>query len=533
MTIYDWIPLKKMDGVLVSEWEGPQLETAGFLKMDVLGISQLEKFEQITKLIKQNHGKDISFDDMDLEEPGVYALFQEGLNEDVFQFGAMGLKGYCKELKPQNIEDLIATVALYRPGPMESGAHKKYIKIKKNEITPEYDYMLESVTKNTHSLYIYQEQVMKAVHILGGLTLVEAEDVRKAIGKSDIVKMQKYRLQFIQGAIKNGCSELNAIAVWNKLEAFGSYGYNRSHAAAYALIAYFSQWLKYTYPIEFWSVSLYYSKQEEISNRIAEMNTISNVRVLPPDINNSEAAFKPDFQKEIIYWSISSIKQIGEKTLEYLLEERKNNGEYFSFEEFYNRIKGKGVNKAAIRNLILSGCFDQLENTKNPSDRLQTMQKFNNFTNDDMPEQMRDPSMLVKDYFWVLKQKELTGFGYFDFGAIYKANKHKVGKHNYMDPISILSPESIGKEVCIIGVLSNCMERTVRKTGDKFAQVQLLSNDNTIDCVVWAQIWPQHRTKIMGGENKIFMVTGKIREPNDFQPMNHIQTNNNSIIEVL
>lgn len=533
MTIYDWIPVKKMDGVLVTEWEGEQLDTAGFLKADVLGIAQLEKFTEIIKLIKQNHGKTISFKDMDLQEEGVYRLFQEGLNEDVFQLGAVGLKSYCKKLKPENIEELIATVALYRPGPMESGAHESFIRIKNGEKEPEYDYMLEEVTKNTHSMYIYQEQVMKAVQILGGLSLIEAEDVRKAMGKKLVDKMEKYRIQFIAGAIKNGCGELDAIRIWNKLEVFAGYGFNKSHAAAYATIGFFCQWLKYTYPIEFWTVSLHYSKQEDIFKRIAEMHKMSDVKVLSPDINNSIDKFKPDFETNTIYWSISSIKQIGEKTMENFLLERNTNGAFFSFEEFYYRIKGKGVNKKAILNLILSGCFDKVEKLKHPTDRIYIIQKFENILNEEVLRELGNSELFSKEYFWILKQKELTGFGYFDFEKIYNSNKETVNGYQYIDPVTLLEPESVGKRVCVVGILSEVVERTVKKTGDKFAPIKLSSNDNLIDCVIWAQIWPEHRDKVLKGLNKVTIITGEVKEPNDYQPVNHVQTNNKSIITFL
>jgi len=533
MTIYDWMPVKKMDGVLVTEWEGPQLEAAGYLKADILGISQLEKFEKIIALIKENRGIEISYKDMNLSDESVYALFQEGYNEDVFQLGAPGLKNYCSELKPQNINDIIATLALYRPGPMESGSHKKYVKIKHGEAEPEYDYMLEDVTKATYGLYIYQEQVMKAVHILGGLTLVEAEDVRKAMGKKDHEKMKKYEVMFVEGAIKNGCNELEAVKIWNKLSMFASYGFNKSHSAAYGITGYFSQWLKVNFPIEFWSIALQFSDQKEISRRIAEMHTVSNIKVLPPDINHSEEGFKPDFEKEVIYWSISSIKQVGEKTLENLMNERKANGQFFSFEEFFTRIKGKGVNKTAIRHFILAGCFDQLEKINHVSERYQILQKACDLSGDDIPEDFQDRQLISKDYFWILKQKEITGFGYFDFRAIFRANSHLVKSYQYLSPESLLDPSMVGKKGCVVGILSECIERTVKSTGDKFAPITIASNDDMISCIIWAQIWPEHREKIKKGIGKLVLITGEIKGPNPHQKTNHLQTNNNSIIEVL
>lgn len=532
LTIYDWMPVKKMDGVIVTEWEGEQLEKAGYLKLDILGILQLQKFAEIIKLIEQNHKKKIDFDSMDLKESGVYELFQEGLNEDVFQFGAAGLKAYCKDLKPENIDDLIATVALYRPGPIESGSHKKYVNIKHGKESPEYDYMLEDITRNTYGLYCYQEQVMKAVHILGGLTLVEAEDVRKAMGKKIADKMEKYKVQFINGAIKNKCSELEAIAIWNKLERFASYGFNKSHAAAYAHVGFFSQWLKYKFPIEFWSICLRHSKQELISSRIGEMHKVSEVRVLPPDINESVDAFKPDFEKNHIFWSISSILQIGDVAMAELMKERNERGKFFSFEDFHYRIE-KRVNKRQKMNLIMAGCFDIIENIKSPTERYALLKKFVNIIGEDLPEELTDPSLISKEHFWILKQKELTGFGTFDFEKIYKTNFKPVKNFPYLDPSTLQDVEMRGKYVTAVGIFSEVIDQKMKNKPGYFGKTTISSNDENMTCLIWDKIWPDWKDLVMSSKNKIVAVTAVIKYDEKYSFKNVIQTIDNTDIVVL
>ena len=245
MTIYDWLPVRKTDdGQLISEWEGGYTEAAGFLKEDILGIRQLDKFRAILDIIKESIGEEVLLESIPLNTPEVYEYFQEGLSEDVFHFGTHGSMGLSKELKPEDIDELIAMIALHRPGAMNSGSHTKYVRCKYGRSMPEYDFGLQNVTKSTYGLYIYQEQVMQAVRELGDFSLVDADGVRRAMGKKIKSKMDGYKKQFISGASEKGCPEHEAENIWNKLEVFSGYGFNKSHAAAYAITGYICNWLK-------------------------------------------------------------------------------------------------------------------------------------------------------------------------------------------------------------------------------------------------------------------------------------------------
>lgn len=234
--IYRWFPVKKMqqkDGedILISEWEGIELDKAGFLKEDILGILQLDKFASIIKQIKENRGETINFKKIPLDDEKVYRYFSKGWNSDVFQFGTSGLKKYTKELKPDSMDELMATNALFRPGAMKSNAHNDFVLVKFGKKEAEYDYMLEEVTKNTYGLYIYQEQTMLAAKVLGGFTLVEADMMRKIMlgrGKKQFRdQFYIYHDKFLAGAVERGCEEVEAEKIWQKLEAFAGYGFNR------------------------------------------------------------------------------------------------------------------------------------------------------------------------------------------------------------------------------------------------------------------------------------------------------------------
>jgi DNA polymerase-3 subunit alpha len=221
MTIYDWLPVKKMQGqdgetIIVSQWEGKYTDRGGYLKEDILGLDQLDKFKRILYIIKNQMGQDVILEDIPLEDREIYKAFGKGWVEDVFQFGSDGLRSYCIRTKPKNIEHIIAMNALYRPGPMSSNAHTDFADILNRKKEPSYDYMLEDITAPTLGLYVYQEQIMKAVVVLGGLSLVESDNFRTAIKKFDKPKMAVYEEKFIQGAIERGCDPTEAKGIWTK-----------------------------------------------------------------------------------------------------------------------------------------------------------------------------------------------------------------------------------------------------------------------------------------------------------------------------
>lgn len=537
MTIYDWMPVKKIGDILVTEWEGPVLEDAGFLKEDILGTKQLEKIHDILELIKNNKKEVPDLNRIPLDDNDVFELFRGGNNEDVFQFGAPGLQAYCRDLQPVVLDDLIATQALYRPGPMDSGMHKSYIKVKNGERSVEYDYMMEEITKDTYGFAIYQEQIMQAMVVVGGFTDVEADNVRKALGKKDMDKMAKYKPLFLKGAEDRGCDKYAAINMWNKFEAFATYAFNKSHAAAYTITGYQCQWLKFHFPLEFWSVALNFSDSKNIGRRISEMHRVSTVKVLPPDINLSTDRFEADIQNNVIFWSISSISQIGDKTLEAIMNQRKEGGKFFSFDEFYKRIEKRSVNKRHVTNLILSGCFDNIEKIKSPSQRLTLLKRFVcDICNEQLPEEFANSSDNWKDYLWILKQKELTGFGYLDFDKIYKSNilsKIESNKVRYVTADLFQDESSEGDNKCIVGTISEIVERKMKSKPGTFAEITFNCNDESVICLMWTEQWETYKEIIKSSKNKILAVTGKIVFDGKYKNKNVLQTTNNSQVVIL
>lgn len=227
MNIYEWMPIKMIDGVLVSEWEGKYTEASLFLKEDVLGLSQLDKFHNMLNLIEKNKNEKIDVNRIPFNDETVYKFFRKGWCEDVFQFGTMSLMNYCKQVKPTEFSDLVAMTALFRPGPIASHAHSDFAEIKNGKKKPKYDYGIENITSETYSLLVYQEQMMSIIHQLGGLSLIEAENARKYIKKKKHKELAALGDAFVKGAIENGCPEKEAHTIWDKMNAFSSYSFNK------------------------------------------------------------------------------------------------------------------------------------------------------------------------------------------------------------------------------------------------------------------------------------------------------------------
>lgn len=486
LNLYNQIPIRKDDkaGVIVSEWEGDIMAEAGYLKEDILSTRQMAKIGHMIDSIQERTGERIDTETIKLDDPNVFHLFQQGRNQDVFHFGSKGLTAYLKEVQPEHIEELIASIALYRPGAMASNAHIDYIRLKSGKIEPKYDYMLESVTKDTYSLYAYQEQIMQAVQVLGGFTLSEADGVRKAMGKKIQSKMDGYKVQFIESAVSKGCDENEAAAIWNKMEVFAGYGFNKSHAAAYSVIGYYCNWFKYYYPIDFWTVALQFAKDDKIQDFVSEIKRSGMIEIVAPDINESDFEFRADFDLNKIYWNLGQISQVANVSSTAIIEERSANGKFFSIEEFTERVPSRSVNKRVIEHLILSGCFDSMYDVRKASDRFKIMKKYyDTRPKDDLPQVYLDN--LSADHYWSIRQDEVSKISNLDYSTLIKKSNLAIYSSYYIDSESFnqdLQDET--KEAMIIGTISEIILRKTKK-GDEFAVIRLIQDEYQMQVRVW------------------------------------------------
>ena len=530
-TIYEQMPVKSIDGLLVSEWEGDMVDASGFLKADVLGVKQLDKLASIMRLIKQNRHESVTFDDVVLNEEPVMNLFKEGLCDDVFQFGTPGLKAFCKELKPDNVNDLITAVALYRPGVMESGMHKKYVKIKHGREQAEYDEGCEEITKSTHGQLVFQEQIMEVFVKVGGFDLVDSDSARAAMGKKKLELLLPYKQRFIDNAVTSGYDKERVIELWDKMEAFAKYAFNASHAASYAITGYFCQWFKYNYPLEFWTVSLQYAEEKDIINRISEITKTSSIQVASVDINFSTRTFFAE--KDTIYWAITSVKWVGEKAVEAILKEREANGQFFSIEDFVERTTDTPVNKRCVTNLILAGAFDKIERIS-PQERAKLLQRYVKFAGISLNEEVAEGMNVrwTKEYQWTMRQKELTGYGFIDYRKIVQsshifASQQKRFKEN--GEILFMNAED-EETVVVSGILQNIIERNSKK--GKFGQLELVDNTDVLYVTFWNDIYEPNRALLNESIGSIIILSGKVVY-DTYKNNNVVQSKSQTKIEII
>ena len=368
-----YVPLYVRDGQINTQYIMTTLEELGLLKMDFLGLRNLTVIQNTIDMVKENHGIDVEFD-QDMSDPKVYKLWQDGNTSGIFQFESQGMTNFMKELKPDCLEDLIAGVSLYRPGPMDQ--IPRYIRGKQNPGHNEYTHpSLEPILNVTYGCMVYQEQVMQIVRDLAGYSLGRADLVRRAMGKKKLDVMAKEREVFIHGqvdengnievpgCVRNGIDEVSANKIFDEMAEFAKYAFNKSHAACYAVVSYRTAYLKAYYPAEFMAATLnsYLGNLDKAPQYIDECKRLG-IQILKPDINKSFEKFTVEDGK--IRFGLGAIKNVGTIPVENIVAERKENGEYKSFTDFCERIAETQVNKKCVESLIKAGVFDEFEQTR-------------------------------------------------------------------------------------------------------------------------------------------------------------------------
>ena len=368
-----YVPLYMRDGVISTQYIMTTLEELGLLKMDFLGLRTLTVISDAKKLVKECRGIDVEID-KDMNDPEVYKLWGEGKTSGIFQFESAGMTNFMKELKPDGLEDIIAGVSLYRPGPMDQ--IPRYIKNKLHPDHIEYTHpALEPILNVTYGCMVYQEQVMQIVRELAGYSLGRADLVRRAMGKKKLDVMAKERENFIYGqvdengnvvipgCVRNGIDEVSANKIFDEMAEFAKYAFNKSHAAAYAVVSYQTAYLKRYYPEEFMAATLnsFLGNLDKVPDYIDECRRLG-IEILKPNINKSFTKFTVDNKK--IRFGMGSIKNVGISAVEAIVNEREKNGPYASFTDFCERIQSEAVNKKCIECLIKSGAFDEFEQTR-------------------------------------------------------------------------------------------------------------------------------------------------------------------------
>jgi len=353
------IPLHKTaDGQITTGYTMKSLEKIGMLKMDFLGLKTLTVIDQTVKIIKRTHEKDLDIENIPLDDKKTYELLTKGETVGVFQLESGGMRDLLRKIKPEKFEDIIAILALYRPGPLGSGMVDEFIKRKHGKIEVVYDHpALQDSLKETYGVIIYQEQVMKIVSVLAGFTMSQADNVRKIMSKKKPEAMAKLRDQFFAGAVKNKVDVKTAEKIFDQIEYFAGYGFNKSHSTGYALISYRTAYLKANYPVEFMTALLTSERNnmDKITDYIGE-SVRMGIDILPPDINESFRDFT--VVGKGIRFGLVAVKNVGEGAVESIIEARRKYGKFGSLYDFAEKVDGRDANKKVLESLIRCGAFD-------------------------------------------------------------------------------------------------------------------------------------------------------------------------------
>ncbi len=367
----EFVPLSRgSDGSITTQFTMTTLEELGLLKIDFLGLRTLTVISDAVKFVQETKHEHIDIDNIDYEDPQVLAAIGTGKTDGVFQLESGGMRGFMKELRPQNLEDIIAGISLYRPGPMDF--IPKYIKGKNDHKDVVYSCpQLEPILAPTYGCIVYQEQVMQIVRDLGGYTLGRSDLVRRAMSKKKQSVMEKERANFIYGneeegvpgCVSRGISEQVASGIFDDMTDFAKYAFNKSHAACYAVVAYQTAWLKFYYPVEFMAALMtsVIDNSKKVSEYILTCRNMG-IQLLPPDINQGQSGFSVDGGS--IRYALTAIKGVGQSSIDDLVEERKIRGPFTNLKDFITRIADRDVNKRAVENFIKAGALDGLGGTR-------------------------------------------------------------------------------------------------------------------------------------------------------------------------
>ncbi|TYO96243.1 DNA polymerase III subunit alpha [Desulfallas thermosapovorans] len=503
-----YLPLyKAADGPLTTQFAKDPVEELGLLKMDFLGLRTLTVIADAVRMIAENHGVEININEIPLDDAATFELLSRGDGVGVFQLESSGMRAILKDLKPEVFEDIIALVALYRPGPLGSGMVDDFIKSKHGEKKVEYLHpLLEPILKDTYGVILYQEQVMRIASDMAGFSLGEADLMRRAMGKKKPEILAGLRVQFIEGAEKNNVDANIAGQVFDLIEYFAGYGFNKSHSAAYALVSYQTAYLKANYPVEFMAALLTSVRDntDKVSFYIEECRRMG-IDVLPPDVNTSGVDFTVSGAS--IRFGMAAIKNVGLNAVKCIIDVKERGGPYVSFADFCQRVDTRLINRRVLENLIKSGALDSLGHHRSQmmaaidaglglaqlaqQDRQNGQRSLLDFWGDDVKKTL---------------SLDMPGIAEFEPGDLLVMEKEALGLYVSGHPLSqyretilrhtthqtvILSELEDRTEVVVGGILSTVKKITTKK-GDSMAFANLEDLSGTVELVIFPRCYQQY-----------------------------------------
>ena len=505
--LWNKTPLFKPSGLdtIATQYNGKYIEDVDLIKFDFLGLKTLTVIQEAINLIEQRYNKTVDFKTIDVNDKKVYELIQTGETLGLFQIESDGMQDLCKRLKPSNFEDIIAVLALYRPGPMESGMLDDFIERKHGRAKIDYFYdelepALKPILENTYGVIVYQEQVMQIVQTVGGFSLGGADLVRRAMGKKIKEEMDRLKGEFAVGAEQKGFTKEYVEELFDLIVKFAGYGFNKSHSAAYALITFYTSYLKCYYPAEFMAALLTLEKDntDKVVRYVDEVKRLG-LEIFPPDINKSDLGFsatKID-NKDVVMFGMGAIKGAGDVAINAILNERKK-APFSDLSDFISRIDSSKVNKRVIESLAKAGVFDSFSYTRrsiiNQIEKiLDVATKASNAKKMATGSLFGDSEELTKididlDNLEEFSQKELlelekANLGFYLSGHPLDEYKDKIEKINYTLSSQIDELED-GSQILIVGKVENITEK-ISKKGAKFGIVSLLDYHGTVEFMLF------------------------------------------------
>jgi DNA polymerase-3 subunit alpha len=515
--LMDLVPLQRgPEGDVMTQFEMGDLEELGLLKMDFLGLRTLTLLENTIKIIKDTTGEDIQLNKIPMDDRETYKLLQEGETVGVFQLESSGMRNLLRDMKPESFEDISSVLALYRPGPLGSGMVSDFVRRKRGEEPIEYPHpILEPILRDTYGVIVYQEQVMQIANVMAGFTLGEADLLRRAMGKKLPEVLAQQRSRFLTGALERGISEEVANRVFDLMEYFAGYGFNKSHTVAYGLLAYQSAYLKAHYPLAYMTALLMSveGNTAKIARYVQEARRMG-IRILPPDINESNVHFTPVGNS--IRFGLAAIKNVGEGAVEAILEVRQKGGKFRSLEDFLNRIDTKRINKKVIESLIKAGAFDSLGRS-----RAELLAMFEQYQEKKTREKGKKKNLFESEEFKaepipvieefpieeiLAMEKDLIGLYISDNPLLHYIEDLKERVSCNIEDIEDLEDEAM---VTIGGVVSGV--KLVDTKNGKMGFLQLEDLSGSIEVVVFPKTLKEIKKDIENSTN-IFVVEGKINK---------------------
>ncbi|MEA4826790.1 MAG: DNA polymerase III subunit alpha, partial [Clostridium sp.] len=560
--LVNYVPLAKNEEAIVTQFTMNTLEELGLLKMDFLGLRTLTVIRDAIELIKENTGTEINLDKINFEDENVYKMIGKGKTAGVFQLESPGMTSFMKELKPESLEDIIAGISLYRPGPMAE--IPRYIKNKNNPDEIVYDTPeLEQILNVTYGVMVYQEQVMEIVRVLAGYSMGRSDLVRRAMSKKKHKVMEEERKNFIYGIVdenkniivpgclRNGISEEIANKIYDQMMDFASYAFNKSHAAAYAVVAYYTAYLVYYYPTEFMAAMLnsVRGNSDKVAAYVRAAKEMS-IETLPPDINEGFGKFTVQDGK--IKFGLSAIKNVGDNLIESVVKSREKKGEFTSFVDFCNKVDSNSVNKRMVESLIKAGAFDCLQTYRSQLlavyekvlDSVSNQRKknidgqvslFATLTEEFKETEIKYPDIKEFDKKYKLSmEKEMTGL--YLTGHPLEEYEEALKNRTSAKTTDIIGEGPLEDEIIddvtrhieeensrikdgdrvIIGGLITEVNRKITRTNSIMAFVKLEDLYSSIEVIVFPKVLESFKDSII--EDEIVLIKGRVTKREDEQP---------------